>query len=138
MLLGGSDEAVPQPFRATNEDYRGSALSRGHMAPAGAHKQSQDGLNETFLLSSNILPQELSNNGSDWLRLERFERALTVLQRMALVLILELSEYAPASMQQQTTMGKVALLSDIATRDSTSVTLFGILDCHFEWISCSG
>ena len=72
-----SDEAVPGCFRATNEDYRGSALSRGHMAPAGAHKQSQDGLNETFLLSSNILPQELSNNGSDWLRLERFVKDLT-------------------------------------------------------------
>ena len=72
-----ADDAVPEMFRATNEDYRGSALSRGHMAPAGAHKQSQDEQNETFLLSSNILPQEMSNNGSDWLRLERFVKALT-------------------------------------------------------------
>jgi DNA/RNA endonuclease G (NUC1) len=72
-----ADEAVPAEFRATNEDYRGSNLSRGHLAPAGAHKQSQETLNETFLLSDNILPQELSNNGSDWLRLERWSRALT-------------------------------------------------------------
>ena len=72
----GSDEAVPEIFRATNADYRGSNLSRGHMAPAGAHKQSQECLNETFLLSDNIVPQELSNNGSDWLRLERWSKAL--------------------------------------------------------------
>lgn len=71
------DEDVPAEFRADNADYRGSMLSRGHMAPAGAHKQSQEALNETFKLSANILPQELSNNGSDWLRLERWSRALT-------------------------------------------------------------
>ena len=70
------DDQVPEPFRSTNGDYRGSNLSRGHMAPAGAHKQSQAALDETFLLSSNILPQELSNNGSDWLRLERWSRGL--------------------------------------------------------------
>ena len=72
-----ADDAVPPAFRATNEDYRGSMLSRGHMAPAGAHKQSQETVDETFKLSGNILPQELSNNGSDWLRLERWCRALT-------------------------------------------------------------
>mmetsp|Transcript_6243 Transcript_6243/g.20812 ORF Transcript_6243/g.20812 Transcript_6243/m.20812 type:complete len:405 (+) Transcript_6243:40-1254(+) len=71
-----ADESVPADFRATNDDYRGSRLSRGHMAPAGAHKQSQEALDETFLLSANILPQELSNNGSDWLRLERWSRGL--------------------------------------------------------------
>ena len=53
-----ADVAVPEPFRATNEDYRNSNLSRGHMAPAGAHRQSQAALNQTFLLSSNIVPQE--------------------------------------------------------------------------------
>ena len=68
----GPNDAVPEHFRATNADYRGSTLSRGHMAPAGAHKQSQASLDETFLLSDNIVPQELSNNGSDWLRLERW------------------------------------------------------------------
>lgn len=72
-----SDPDVPAAFRADNSDYRGSRLSRGHLAPAGAHKQSQAALDETFNLSANILPQELSNNGSDWLRLERFARKLT-------------------------------------------------------------
>lgn len=70
------DPSVPERFRATNEDYRGSNLSRGHLAPAGAHKESQASLDETFLLSSNIVPQELSNNGSDWLRLERWTKGL--------------------------------------------------------------
>jgi DNA/RNA endonuclease G (NUC1) len=70
-----SDE-VPAPFRATNDDYRGSGLTRGHMAPAGAHKQSQAALDGTFKLSANILPQEYTNNASDWLRLERWSRGL--------------------------------------------------------------
>lgn len=67
---------VPPQWRATNDDYKGSGFSRGHLAPAGAHRRSQDELDETFLLSSNIVPQELSNNGSDWLRLERFAKGL--------------------------------------------------------------
>ena len=71
------DRGVPEAFRATNNDYRGSRLSQGHMAPAGAHRKSQAELNETFLLSDNIVPQEMSNNGSDWLRLERFAKGLT-------------------------------------------------------------
>eukprot|EP00966_Prymnesium_polylepis_P256281 5920173-Prymnesium_polylepis.1 len=70
------DASVPASFRAGNEDYRNSNLSRGHLAPAGAHKTSQAALDETFLLSANIVPQELSNNGSDWLRLERYAKAL--------------------------------------------------------------
>ena len=66
----------PRYSRASNNDYRGSSLSRGHLAPAGAHKQSQEALDETFLLSDNIVPQEMSNNGSDWLRLERWAKGL--------------------------------------------------------------
>eukprot|EP00308_Calcidiscus_leptoporus_P012544 CAMPEP_0119371448 /NCGR_PEP_ID=MMETSP1334-20130426/17605_1 /TAXON_ID=127549 /ORGANISM="Calcidiscus leptoporus, Strain RCC1130" /LENGTH=406 /DNA_ID=CAMNT_0007388715 /DNA_START=107 /DNA_END=1327 /DNA_ORIENTATION=+ len=71
-----AEKGVPEMWRATNEDYRGSQFSRGHMAPAGAHKRTQAGLDETFLLSSNIVPQEMSNNGSDWLRLERLAKEL--------------------------------------------------------------
>jgi len=48
---------LPPMWRATNEDYRGSGFSRGHLAPAGAHRGSQQELDETFLLSSNIVPQ---------------------------------------------------------------------------------
>ena len=70
------DDSVPEPFRSTNADYLGSGWSRGHMAPCGAHKDSQRDMDETFKLGSNIVPQDSSNNGSDWLRLERFARAL--------------------------------------------------------------
>jgi DNA/RNA endonuclease G (NUC1) len=70
------DPMIPEAFRADNDDYFRSNLSRGHMAPAGAHKHSQAELDDTFVLSANILPQELSNNGSDWLRLERFTTEL--------------------------------------------------------------
>ena len=34
-------------------------------------------MKSTFLLSSNIVPQEMSMNGCDWLRLERWTRDLT-------------------------------------------------------------
>ena len=70
------DVSVPAPWRSTNADYARSGWSRGHLAPAGAHKGSQHELDETFLLSANIVPQDMSSNGSDWLRLERFTRAL--------------------------------------------------------------
>ena len=46
-----ADPEVPAAFRAGNEDYRGSKLSRGHLAPAGAHKTSQ-----VLLLLMIILP----------------------------------------------------------------------------------
>ena len=70
------DDSVPALFRSSNDDYLGSGWSRGHMAPCGAHKDSQRDMNETFALSANIVPQDMSNNGSDWLRLERFVRKL--------------------------------------------------------------
>lgn len=70
------DADVPRIFRSSNADYKNSGYSRGHLAPAGSHKNSQQALDETFLLSANIVPQEMSNNGSDWLRLERFVQSL--------------------------------------------------------------
>ena len=36
--------------------FQGSGFDRGHLAPAGNHKQNQELCNETFLLS-NIAPQ---------------------------------------------------------------------------------
>ncbi|CAF5035711.1 unnamed protein product, partial [Rotaria sp. Silwood1] len=66
---------VPAQFRATNEDYFDSGWSRGHMAPAGDHKYgSQLALDETFILSANIVPQNLDNNGNYWYRIEQFAR----------------------------------------------------------------
>ncbi|CAF0798645.1 unnamed protein product [Adineta ricciae] len=70
-------QMVPTEFQATNEDYYDSGWSRGHMAPAGDHKYgSQEAMNETFILSANIVPQDLDNNGNYWQRIEYFTRNL--------------------------------------------------------------
>ena len=62
------DNNVPTP-RATNDDYRGSSWSRGHMCPAGDNKWDADAMSETFLLS-NMCPQDRSLNSGLWNRVE--------------------------------------------------------------------
>lgn len=62
------DYSIPAP-RATNEDYRVSEWSRGHMCPAGDNKWSADAMNETFLLS-NMCPQDINLNSGLWNRIE--------------------------------------------------------------------
>jgi len=68
---------VPERFRASNKDYWDSGWSRGHLAAAGTHRGSQEAQDSTFLLNSNIVPQDLSMNGCDWNRLEVLVRDLT-------------------------------------------------------------
>jgi len=70
------DPLVPMQFRSTNQDYWGSGWSRGHMAPAGDNKHCQDSMNDTFYLT-NIVPQDMDNNGGYWNRLEIWVRGLT-------------------------------------------------------------
>lgn len=62
------DFDVPSP-RATNEDYRGSSWSRGHMCPAGDCKWDANAMSESFLLS-NMCPQDRSLNSGLWNRIE--------------------------------------------------------------------
>lgn len=62
------DYNVPAP-RATNEDYKGSSWSRGHMCPAGDCKWDASAMSETFLLS-NMCPQNRSLNSGLWNRIE--------------------------------------------------------------------
>ncbi|EGD78310.1 hypothetical protein PTSG_09377 [Salpingoeca rosetta] len=71
------DEAVPSLFRAQLRDYQRSGFSRGHLAAASDNKFSEAAMRDSFALSSNIVPQEMSMNGCDWLRLERMSRGLT-------------------------------------------------------------
>ncbi|XP_052095204.1 nuclease EXOG, mitochondrial-like [Mytilus californianus] len=71
-----SDPNVQSQFSAENSDYLGSGWSRGHMAPAGDNKHSQEAMKQSFYLS-NILPQNLENNGGFWNRLEMYCRDLT-------------------------------------------------------------
>ncbi|KAJ3356219.1 hypothetical protein GGF32_001590 [Allomyces javanicus] len=70
------DNDVPKPYRASNDDYAKSGYSRGHMAPASNNKTSIDAMRESFLLSSNIVPQDLDNNMFYWNRMERWVRQL--------------------------------------------------------------
>jgi len=62
------DMDVPAP-RATNEDYRGSGWSRGHMCPAGDNKWDEQAMDESFLLT-NVCPQDRSLNSGVWNRIE--------------------------------------------------------------------
>lgn len=63
------DEEVPLP-RATNDDYRGSGWSRGHMCPAGDNKWDADAMRESNLLT-NMCPQHASLNSGLWNVIER-------------------------------------------------------------------
>ncbi|CUG87734.1 endonuclease G, putative [Bodo saltans] len=72
-----SDETVPEMFRSTNADYNKRGLSRGHLAPAQFHKNSQEEMNETFNLSANIVPQDMTMNACDWYRLESMTKKLS-------------------------------------------------------------
>lgn len=63
------DDEVPFP-KATNEDYRGSGWSRGHMCPAGDNKWDADAMRESNLLT-NMCPQHASLNSGLWNVIER-------------------------------------------------------------------
>lgn len=69
------EKGVPATFRATPNDYKNSGYSRGHLSPASNNKITQRAMNESFSLA-NIVPQEMSMNGCDWLRLERMVQRL--------------------------------------------------------------
>lgn len=62
------DGDVPFP-RATNEDYKGSAWSHGHLCPAGDNKWDEQAMKESFLLT-NMCPQHSSLNSGLWNRIE--------------------------------------------------------------------
>ena len=63
------DPDIPYP-KATNEDYRGSGWSRGHMCPAGDNKWDAEAMRESNLLT-NICPQHESLNSGLWNVIER-------------------------------------------------------------------
>jgi endonuclease G len=63
------DGEVSYP-RATNEDYRGSGWSKGHMCPAGDNKWDEKAMMESNLFT-NICPQHASLNSGLWNVIER-------------------------------------------------------------------
>lgn len=70
------DAAVPPPFRSLPSDYTRSGYARGHLAPAASHSYNELDTFETFLLSTNVVPQNSAMNSGDWLKLERLSRTL--------------------------------------------------------------
>ena len=59
----------------TTDDYKNSGYDRGHMAPAGDMKWSEQAMTESFYLS-NICPQNHNLNGGDWKALEEHLRTM--------------------------------------------------------------
>jgi endonuclease G len=62
------DEEVPIP-RATNQDYKGSGWSRGHMCPAGDNKWNRRAMYDSFSLV-NVCPQHPKLNSGVWNSIE--------------------------------------------------------------------
>ena len=67
------DKSVDLP-QASDDDYRNSGWSRGHMAPAGDFKWSEDAMSETFYFT-NCCPQNQSLNAGQWSTLEEKVRS---------------------------------------------------------------
>lgn len=63
------DLSVPSP-RATEDDYRGTPWTHGHMCPAGDNKWDEDAMRESNILT-NICPQSASLNSGLWNRIEQ-------------------------------------------------------------------
>ncbi|KPI86511.1 putative endonuclease G [Leptomonas seymouri] len=72
-----ADDTVPALFRVGPDSYTSRGLSRGHLAPAQLHKASQAEMDATFNMSANIVPQDMTMNAMDWLRLEGMTRKIS-------------------------------------------------------------
>ncbi len=69
------DLRIPENFRSTLEDYKGSGFDRGHLINSADRKGSKIINSETFLLS-NMSPQKPGFNRDIWLELEDAVRDL--------------------------------------------------------------
>ncbi|KPA75982.1 putative mitochondrial endonuclease G [Leptomonas pyrrhocoris] len=72
-----ADDTVPAPFRVGPRSYTTRGLSRGHLVPAQLHKASQAEMDTTFNMSANVVPQDMTMNAVDWLRLEGMTRKIS-------------------------------------------------------------
>ena len=74
-----SNHFAPDPLvkgkPVVTKDYSNSGYDRGHMAPAGDMKWSEQAMRESFYMT-NICPQNHSNNAGDWKDLEELARDL--------------------------------------------------------------
>ncbi len=62
---------------AEHRNYSYSGWARGHMAPAGDFKYSQEAMNDTFY-TTNICPMDMTFNNGIWKRLEEKIRKLAI------------------------------------------------------------
>lgn len=69
------DNQIPSKDNVRLSDYKGSGVDKGHLAPAGDFKFSQDAMNQSFLLT-NIVPQDSEHNRTIWANLEGSVREL--------------------------------------------------------------
>ncbi len=76
------DLRVPEKFRSTLADYRGSGYDRGHLINSADRKGSKIINSETFLLS-NMSPQKPKFNRKIWLELEDAVRTLANMKEYA-------------------------------------------------------
>jgi endonuclease G len=71
------DPAISPTMSASSYDYQYSGWDKGHMAPAGDMKWSEQAMKESFYLS-NICPQNQRLNGGLWKDLETHVRNIAV------------------------------------------------------------
>jgi len=67
------DLEIPEKYRSTLSDYKGSGYDRGHMAPAATVDFSEISMQESFLLT-NMTPQLPGLNRQGWRYLEAYVR----------------------------------------------------------------
>jgi len=67
------DARLPEGERAKLSDYRNSGFSRGHMAAAG-DMSTEQGKAQSYLLS-NMVPQDIRQNGKAWSQIEQDTRS---------------------------------------------------------------
>lgn len=70
------DTEIIEEFRTHASDFIGTGFDRGHLVPAADAEESQDAMNETFLMT-NMSPQLPRFNRIYWAHFERFVRNLT-------------------------------------------------------------
>jgi endonuclease G len=80
------DLRIPETFRSTLDDYKGSGFDRGHLINSADRQGSRIINSETFLLS-NMSPQKPKFNRAIWLELEKAVRALAEKDEFAEVYI---------------------------------------------------
>ncbi|KAI8622638.1 hypothetical protein BC830DRAFT_1088150 [Chytriomyces sp. MP71] len=69
------DASIPQDFRVKPVDYINSGYDRGHLVPAADVVESQQAIDETFLMT-NTSPQAPAFNRGIWASFERYVRGL--------------------------------------------------------------